>query len=228
MRSIFFASLLPLTLASNVFAAADFQVTEIYAGLKGNDGTADWFEVTNVGDSVGDTGSLFYSDSAADPIESGQLSSFSLGAGESAVFLIKGDAADITEFESVWGTGSNVGVTAGGKNLSQGGDQVWLFDGNSAAANIVEAISFGDADAGDLHTMDVSIDNIVTASVIGVNGAYESVAFENDKFGTPDNLITLIGSPGSSSVSAVPVPAAAWLFGSALMALTGLRRARVK
>ena len=33
-----------------------------------------------------------------------------------------------------------------------------------------------------------------------------------------------IGSPGS--VSTVPVPAAAWLFGSAMLGLVGLRRSK--
>ena len=73
-----------------------WRVTEIYAGISGEDGTNDWFELTNVGSMPGDTGTLFYDDESADILEAGQLDSFILAPGESAKTLEK--------IQGIWGS----------------------------------------------------------------------------------------------------------------------------
>src|SRR5262245_36792513 len=86
-------------------ATAGLQITEVYFGLSGDDGTPDWFEITNYGDATGDTGTLYYDDESADPTVNGQLDSILLAPGASAVFLIEAGTGDIDTFASIWGSG---------------------------------------------------------------------------------------------------------------------------
>jgi large repetitive protein len=212
-------------------AAQDFDVTEIYPGISGEDGTNDWFEITNTGAGNLDTGSLFWDDDGPNQADGGALDSFILAPGESAVFLIAdnlGDVTDddnffnvITEFESVWGSVANVGITNGGGNLSQNGDTVNIsLDGG---LTFPVTVGFDDSFANSGATID-SVSSL-TDSVLGVNGAYQSNAFFNDNNpfgdddGNLDNLVSLVGSPGL-----IPTPGAFAMLGVA--GLAGLRRRR--
>lgn len=195
-------------IAGTSAASADLAVTEIYAGLTGEDGTPDWFELTWTGVGTFDTGSLFFEDDSADPLNAGSMTSFVLNSGESAVFLLGGGAADITDFTNIWGSVANLGVANGGGNLGQGGDGVFLFDGNSAGANLIATASFPAYNGDELATFEIDAMGNASFSVAGVNGAYESNAFFNDNIGGANNEVTLIGSPG-----VVPTPGAAALLG---------------
>ena len=75
-------------------ATADLTVTELFTGLSGEDGTADWIEVTNTGTGTIDTGDFFYDDDSADINDAGQLDSILLGAGQSAIFLEDDEPSD--------------------------------------------------------------------------------------------------------------------------------------
>ena len=201
-------------------ASANLQITEVWTGLSGEDGTADWFELTNFGASPIDTGDFYYVDDEALFAEASQLDSFVLAPGESAIFLTDDGAADdvtyanaIEEFLALWGAVANVGYSNGGGNLGQGGDEVNIFD---ASETIIETVSY--ASSGDLATFDDSDGDGTTAlSVVGVNGAYESNVFFNDNLGLPNDEATMIGSPG-----VVPEPASLALVGIGGLAL--LRR----
>lgn len=205
-------ALVVATLTTSIaLGAADFRVTEIYAGLSGEDGTEDWIEVTNFGDMAGDTGTLIYDDESLDPTAGGDLSSIILQPGESAVFItsVGSEAANqIALFEAIWGTGAKIGTAAGGGGLSQGGDTaaILLSDGT-----VVDALTYNFNDLGLSTIDDSSGTDTPVLSVIGVNGAYESNPFFNDNIGGPNNMVTLIGSPGI-----VPEPT------SVLMCLIGL------
>ncbi|QDT67528.1 hypothetical protein MalM25_04270 [Planctomycetes bacterium MalM25] len=215
-----FTCALALFVPASLFAAGNLQITEVYAGITGEDGTPDWFELTNLGDMSISTGGLFYDDESADPAVNAPLDDFTLAPGESAIFLQDGEAADIALFESVWGAGINVGIAAGGGGLSQNGDAVFIFDSNvlDANTNIIDSVSFDGF--GGTATLEFTPAGVGTTSVVGVNGAYESNAFFNDNIGDAQNMITLVGSPGF----AVPEPTAALL---AALAACGFAARRV-
>ena len=201
--------------------AAGVQITESFVGLSGEDGTQDWFEVTNIGNSAIDTGMFIYDDDSADVLDGGQLDSFILGAGQSMIFLISDDnsavddityASAIAEFQSIWNYNGLIGLTNGGGGLGQGGDAINLF--LASDSSFVTMAETPGALSGGLSTIDYV--NGTALSMLGVNGAYESNAFFNDNLGLPNDSATLIGSPGT-----VPAPSAA-----ALLALGGLLGAR--
>jgi hypothetical protein len=202
-------------------ASAELTVTEAFVGLSGEDGTVDWFELTNTGNSAMDTASLVYDDDSADIADGGQLDSFMLAPGESAVFLISDDNEpsnedDFTtatgEFDAIWGAGINVGLTNGGGNLGQGGDAINLFSVSDMM--LISTTDTPGALSGNLQTIDFV--SGATASVLGVNGAFESNPFFNDNLGLPGNEAILVGSPG-----VIPAPGAA-----ALLSVAGLAAAR--
>lgn len=202
-------------------ASANLQVTEAYTGLSGPDGTEDWFEITWTGAGTFDTGTLAYDDSSADFASGGILDSFILNTGESAVFLIETtDSADITEFNSIWGGGINVGLANGGGALGQGGDTITIFD--AATQQVLLSVDTPGGLSGDIRTIEY-VNGVAQASITGVNGAYNSTIFTNDNgpdFGFPDDQVFLIGSPGQ-----VPAPGAAVLAAAAGLAAARRRRA---
>jgi hypothetical protein len=178
--------------------AANFRISEVYAGVSGNDGTADWIEVTNFGDMTGDTSTLFYDDSSADIDDAGQLDAFGLLPGASAVFLLEADPVDdslladsMTQFTSVWGSGILLGLTNGGGGLGNGGDAAFLLD---ASGNIIDSAEYDESLGGMLNTIDYS--SSPALSEIGINGAYESAPYDDDE----GNPVTLIGSPGTATI----------------------------
>lgn len=209
---------LPAIATAGLFAAtahANLQITEVWSGLSGEDGTADWLEVTNFGVTPVDTGGFYFDDSNPALATAGNLDSFTLAPGQSAVFLISADLTNelvdavnfstvIQEFLAIWGPVANVGITSGGGGLGQGGDTVNLLD---SAGTVIDTVAY--ASSGDLATFDDSDgDGIAPLSVLGVNGAFASASFFNDNLGLPNNEATLIGSPGI-----VPEPASMVLAG---------------
>ncbi|MEL7473147.1 MAG: hypothetical protein AAGK04_07505 [Planctomycetota bacterium] len=209
-------------------SAASLTVTEAYTGLAGEDGTADWFEVTNTGASNIDTGVYLYDDSSADIFEAVALPSLMLAPGESAIILLEGAASDdvtfpgatgaLDEFDAIWGAGITRGLTIGdGAGLGNGGsDTVNLFLGGS----VVESFTYQTPQAGLLQTIEDG-PNAIRNSVLGENGAFESASFFNDNLNLPNDTATLVGSPGFSNI---PAPAALAVLG--VGALAGVRRRR--
>lgn len=203
---------------------SDVSITEAFVGLSGEDGTQDWFEITNNTNSAIDTASFIYDDDSADPADGGQLDSIMLGAGQSMIFLISDDneaiddvtyASAIAEFQAIWNYSGLIGLTNGGGGLGQGGDAINLF--LSSDNSFVTMAETPGAISGGLSTIDYV--NGPMLSQLGVNGAYESITFFNDNLGLPNDEATLIGSPGS-----VPTPGAFALLG--LGGLMGARRRR--
>ncbi len=215
--------------AQATVAAPMFQITEVFVGLDGPDGTPDWIEVTNVGDMAGQTGGLVYDDVSADIGDAGTLTDLSLAAGASAVFLLDNapvddvtysndEAGALAEFAAIWGAGITVGFTNGGGGLGNGGSDAANIGEGDFSTNLSTAAYTGPF-AGQLATIDF-VSGSETLSVVGVNGAYESNPFFNDDFGTsPDFLVTLVGSPG-----VIPEPATLSLLGLGAVALLRRRR----
>ncbi len=214
---------------AGVASAQSFSIAEIYPGISGEDGTADWFEIVNDGPGALDTGSVFWDDDGPNAADGAFLDSIILQPGDVAVFLIADDLSDvndgdnfsdvIVEFEAVWGNVANVGITNGGGNLSQNGDSVNISTDGGLTFPVNLAFGSGFANSG------ATIDAVgaLADSVVGVNGASVSNPFfnDNDPFGTGNTSEqeTLIGSPGL-----IPTPGAAALLG--LAGLAAVRRRR--
>lgn len=208
-------------------ASADLRLTETWVGISGEDGTEDWIEVTNFGAVTVDTSSFFYDDESEDILDGGQLDSFSLAPGESAIFLVSDDNTpndDVTystaveEFLSVWGFNPGdikVGITNGGGGLSQNGDQATLLD---SGGGIVNRLPFAGAIGGQLATIEKYF-GPSRLSDLADPWTFESNEWFNDNLGDPDNMVSAVGSPGQ-----IPAPGAVALMG--LAGAAGLCRRR--
>ncbi len=190
-------------------ANADLMITEIYAGVSGADGTADWIEVVNTGNTSIDLGDFAYEDEGAPSASQSAIASLILGAGEVAIIMADADASAIAEFQSVWNYSGLITHTNGdGGGLSQGGDVANII--NIMTQDIAATATIPNT-GGAFASVDFTGDNPFL-SMIGVNGAYASNTFGDDgRF--------LIASPGS-----IPAPGAMALV--ALGGLVGARRRR--
>ena len=217
MKTTAIITLIAAAAASN----AGIEITETWTGMSGEDGTADWIEVTYFGAGTFDTGTIWYDDAGPSIADGGQLDSFVLSNGQSAVFLLDTEASDdiyanaADEFVAIWGAVANLGYTNGGGGLGQGGDEANLLD---AAGNVLDTLAY--ASSGDTATFE-KINGVTRLSVAGENGAYASAEFfnDNDAFGSGVFFGSLVGSPG-----VVPAPAAAALLGLGGLVATRRRR----
>lgn len=222
-RKLLAATLLAAAPLGNAAADPLFRVTEAYTGVSGEDGTPDWFEVTNFGDTAGDTGGLLYDDSGPNLGDAGTLSSVSLAPGASGVFLIEGELTDVADFNAIWGSGIVVGTTSAGGGLGGSNDEVNLAADVGGVFTILDTLAY--AETGGRQTLsDPTGEGPVGLSGLGQPGVYESNPFFNDNAnvgGPTNNLTTLFGSPG-----VVPEPASLALVGLGGLALRGRRRVR--
>ena len=204
-------------------AQAQVRITEVspWSSSAGNAAyAADWFELTNIGNTtVNLTGWSMDDDSATAGIAP-LFGVASLAAGQSAVFIettSAGDAAKIASFKSTWfGTnipsGFLIGTYTGtGVGLSTGGDQVNVFDSTSA---LQAKVIFGAVTNAKGPTLDnaagLNGTTISTLSSVGITGAFAAV---NDPLA--------IGSP-----SAVPEPETYAMLLAGLALIGGIARRR--
>jgi hypothetical protein len=212
-----------LLAAASSSAHASIVISEVAPWSSGNSPIeADWFELTNTGASAVNISGWKMDDNSNNFGSSVSLTGVnSIAAGQSVIFIESASSSINALFTSTWfGTKPPAGLTLGnysgsGVGLSTGGDAVNIFN----ASGVLQAkVTFG---ASDSVKPFQSFDNaaglnnaaITLLSVAGVNGAFVAANDANE-----------IGSPGT--ISAVPVPAAVWMFGSALLGLTGLARKR--
>jgi len=217
-------------IGSGAFATADLQITEMWGGgLSGTEATSDWFELTNSGTSAA-TGvdSLSYDDDSANPeADDAMVGISTIAPGESVIFITSWEddwatAADaILAFTTQWGApngnlaGVQIGYVDGGGGLGGGGDAVFIFDGNTAGANIIdtEGYSVSTSEPTFVSAADGTwTDN--TLAQDGVLGAYLSNGLASDGVTLP-----AIGSPG-----VVPEPASLALLGLGGLVMLGRRR----
>ena len=214
-------------------ANANIIISEVHpTGSSTTTYAADWFEVTNTGAEAVSTTGWQVDDSSNGTLKLALRGISSIASGQSVVYLESDaagtlDSAKDAAFKAAW-FGTNIpsnfllGYYGGsGIGLSSGGDAVNIFDSSNA---VITRVDFGSTVA----SVGITLDNaagigstnvavtatISTLSAVGVNGAFTSVTGNE------------IGSPGLISPSAVPVPAAVWLFLTGLMGFLGLNRKR--
>ena len=198
-----FSAFIPL--ASFTQAQAVLRITEVMSS-SGTGGTADWFELTNYGNTSADITGFKVDDSsflwsAAVPL----VGVTSIAPGESVVFFeatnteVSGGTAGTTattNFRNFWGglAGVQVGYYNGsGIGLSSSGDGVVVF--NSSGNEISQRVSFLTATTGSsfYHVFNASGTQLSTGNPVSVEGAVG--AFKSS------NALGNIGSPGVSASS---------------------------
>ena len=202
-------------------AQAALVISEVAPWSSGNSSlAADWFEVTNTGTSAVNISGWKMDDNSNSFASAVALNGIaSIAKGESVIFIESNAPATVVPtFNSLWfGVNTPAGLqigtyTGSGVGLGTGGDAVNLYNG---AGTLQASVSFGASPAGPYATFDnaAGLNNttISQLSAVGVNGAFVAVNDGNE-----------IGSPGTASP--VPVPGAAWLLGSGLAGLAGIRR----
>jgi len=139
---------------------------------------------------------------------------------EGITFDDSGTATGTFNYDADMNTYSDINITTqGGDTLNFGGKYTQLF--TEAASN-----------SGELKTETFPCGTIAGSCVFGLNFATNLMNAGGSINILADNAISIEGFYGptrniiSGSVSAVPVPAAVWLFGSALAGLGWLRRKR--
>jgi hypothetical protein len=231
-------TILPILTAALLASVASSQaqllrITEAMSS-SGVGGTPDWFELTNLGNTVADITGWKVDDSSYAIGTALALNGItSIAAGESVVFfetpaanLSGAWATDLANFRSFWGglNGVQVGYYGGsGIGLSSGSDGVVVF--NSTGAEATSRVSFGAATAG--YSFNFTWDNAGTLtsaanalSTEGVNGAWKV----NAAFGGTGTPIDNIAGPGTTTTASVPEPSCAALLGLGFLALLGVRR----
>lgn len=177
--------------------AATISISEVAPWSSGNNLVgADWFEVTNNGNTVLDITGWKFDDSSKSFASALDLNGItSIAPGESVIFLetkANETATIIDNFKSAW-FGINVppglqigSYTGSGAGLSTSGDEVNLYD---ASQNLRAGVAFGVATTDKTFNNAAGLDNttIATLSQIGVNDAF---AAKNDT--------NQIGSPGTT------------------------------
>ena len=170
------------------------------------------------------SGPLYFDDGSADPTEDEQVTGIgTIGAGESVVVVLGNSSSDVNAFVNAWGaanlSGVQIGFLAGDDpgGLSQGGEDLFFFDGNTAGAGVVDSTSYLGSDSGipgATWTWSGDADNLVVQSISGVDGAFTAPVAAGD-----DGEFALVGSPG-----VIPAPGAAALLGLGGLAAGRRRR----
>jgi hypothetical protein len=205
-------------------ASANIIISEVAPWGSGNTPyAADWFELTNTGNTTIDLSGWSWDDNSQIAGTSPLSGVSSILPGQSVVFIDNSDGTAVDAFINSWfggtaPTGFSIG-TFSGPGLGTGGDEVNIYN---SLNELQAAVSFGASPAGpDFATFDNAqgINNaaISLLSVDGVNGAFIAA---NSNAGT-----TQIGSPGA--ISAVPEPSAMLLIAACASVGAVIRRKRV-
>ncbi|MBV5328278.1 MAG: VPLPA-CTERM sorting domain-containing protein [Chlorobium sp.] len=213
IRSLVVTAGAALTLAatSQAWAAPAVSITEwMYSGSDG-----EYIEFTNISVSAIDFTGWSFDDDSRTP-GSSSLSAFGTVAIGESVIITESDAG---YFRSAWNLDGAVKVLGGVTNNLGRKDEINLFNNLN---DLVDRLTYNDqATPSQIRTQNVS-GNPLNYAVLGANDPYQWVkSTVGDTYGSYVSLSGDIGNPG---VNPVPVPAAAWLLGSGLIGLVGLRR----
>jgi len=200
--------------ATAATAQAQLRFTEAMSS-SGTGGTADWFELTNLGSGAVDITGYKFDDGSYDIDRAVSLQGVtSIAAGQSVVFLETSSSAAIAAFRTFWGNIDSVVIgsySGSGLSFSSGGDGLALFD---AGGSQVTTEFFYSATTGFSFGFNPTTSTFGALSANGSFGGFTSA-------GSPTN----VGSPGT--IGAIPEPSTyAALVGALALAGVALRRRR--
>lgn len=180
-------------------AQAVLRITEVMS----SGGTADWIEISNIGDANADITGYKLDDGSFSFAASLPLNGItSIAAGESVIFGESGSATFATDFRTFWGIDASVQVgtySGSGIGLSSGGDGAILF---TSGGTEITRVSFGTATAGSsfywgynadgtFDPSNVGASNVGLLSSVGTNGGQTTI--------TSANVAANIGSPSTNT-----------------------------
>ncbi len=186
-----------------------------------DDTGGEFVEFTNFGATAVDFTGWSFDDNSRAP-GSKKLSGFGLVAAGESVILTELSAV---LFRTEWNLASSVKVIGGNTQNLARSDEINLYNNSNA---LVDRLTYNDQGAGKLKGPRTKGTSGVPNSlaVLGTNNAslwHLSVVGNTD--GAYTSMSGDIGSPGKTSlITAVPLPATAWMFGAGLL---GLARKRV-
>lgn len=205
--------------AGQASAASGVYITEWLYDADSPSG--EFVEFTNLSGSVVDfTGWSFDDDSRIPGVF--DLSAFGLVAHGESVIITEINA---NVFRADWGLDASVKVLGGYTNNLGRNDEINLFD---ASGQLVDRLTYGDQSfPGTIRTSGLS-GQPISPEALGANDPYLWVYSDVNN---PDiwlsQALSIPGNPGVYSAAPVPVPAAVWLLGSALLGLVGISRRRL-
>ena len=214
-RSAFVGSSILLGALISHSASAAMLITEVDPSGSSAAYAADWFELTNTGDTAVDITGWKMDDNSNAFANAVALRGVTSIAASQSVIFIEGNSTGTTDtslqsaFKTAW-WGSSVpnglvfgGYGGSGVGLSSTTDAVNIFD---SSGTLIANVSFGAATASKTfdNTSGLNNSTISTLSAAGVNGAFAS-------FNAAE-----VGSPGVYAPPAVPVPASVWMLFSGL------------
>jgi len=228
MKKVFAAAAMAAALAGVGSADAALYISQIYGGggataaapLYSND----WIQLYNSGSTAINLSGYSLQYAAANnatTYSSSNTHNLSGTVGANSYFLIQegcgtGLASTATDpiYNLTLGTfaGLNMAATAGKLALFSTGFVANVSTQSASVANLVDLVGYG-------TTANFSLYPIMTANLSTTTAAIRTT----DALG---NVTFVAGTPNPNSV-ATPVPAAAWLLGSGLLGLVGIRRRKI-
>lgn len=184
----------------------------------------EFVEFTNFGSTAIDLTGWSFDDNTR-TAGSENLSGFGIiASGESVLF----SEATAAAFRTAWNLSSSVKVIGGSLNNLGRSDEINLYDSSNT---LVDRLTFNDQGTGTVkgpRTQGIS-GEAGSLAAIGVNDASQwKLSVVGDSESAYASVGGDIGSPGKTflapHISAVPLPAAAWLLGSGLLGFVGVAR----
>jgi chitodextrinase len=196
-----------LPTAAQAADAPNVKITEwMYNPLTSS---GEYFEITNLGSTAVSLAGWSFDDDSRLPGTVPLDSLGSLAAGQSAIVT---ESADAT-FRTEWSLGADVKILAGNVTNLGRADEINIFDGTDAVANLVDRLTYNDQGTGTVkgpRTQGVA-GIPKTAAALGANDASQwQLAAVGDVEGSKASTTGDIGSPGTSRFATTAAPTPAW------------------